>query len=167
MSIYRSDFFKFEIKFSEGWRLNNWSSWKKPPEKIDNYQTSDQDLPSLKNTSKQLFYAFERISNSPSFFSKQFEMSALWKDKDKDIDINNQILKADNETVRLITTERVMKREWQSLIRTFDVGDYNLYQQIYICNVLPNIWLYASVSGDTKSNFKSSKKQFIEITEFK
>ena len=162
MSIYQNSFFKFEIKFSEGWRVRSWANWKKPPEKTSNHQLSDDDLPSLENPSKQLFHAYERKIDSPFILSKQVEMYAIWKEND--MDISNEIDSKDNETVRLMTTEKVMNQNWQSIIRTFDVKRYNLHQQIYVCKVLPNIWLYASAAGDTKDNFKSANKQFIAIT---
>ena len=102
MSIYQNSFFKFEIKFSEGWRLNSWSNWKKPPEKILNHQLSDDDLPSSENPSKQLFHAYERETDSPFILSKQLEMCAIWKEKD--IDISNEIDSQDNETCLLYTS---------------------------------------------------------------
>ncbi len=53
------------------------------------------------------------------------------------------------------------------MIRTFEGKDHAMYQQVYICQVLPNIWLYASSVGDTKNNYKSAKKQFLEISQLK
>ncbi len=81
MSLYQNIFFKFEIKFSVGWRHTSWSNWKNPPKNIERYQTSDKDLPTLINKSKQLFYAYESVKESPMLMSKQIYIDAVWKEK--------------------------------------------------------------------------------------
>lgn len=165
MSIYLNNAFKLELKFEEGWKLTNWSEWKKKKRNIERYKDLDKDFPSDEVTELRLFSAYKRIQGSPNLMSRHIYVDAYWKEKD--INIKEETLQNDNEVSRLFTTEDIIGMEWPSVKRNFDVEGKDIHSQFFTCNVMPNIWLYATVVGDTKNNFEAAKKQFLKISKLK
>ena len=165
MSIYQNNIFKFELKFDDGWRLTNWAEWRKKERNIERYKCHDKDFPSDELKELKLFSAYERIQGSPNLMSRHIYIDAYWKEED--VNIGEDISQSENEVSRLVTSENIIGMEWQSMKRNFDVEGKDFHHQLYICNVFPKIWLYASVAGDTKNNFVAAKKQFCKISRSK
>ena len=165
MNIYQNSALKFELKLEEGWKRTDWSEWKKRKRNIESYKDLNVDFPSNEITELKLMFAYERIQGSPSLMSKQIYIDSFWKEKD--LNINEEISQNKNEFFRLISTEIIIGRSWQSLQRKIERDDHDFYHQIFISKFMPNTWIYASVTGDTRSNFETAKEQFLKISKLK
>jgi len=161
MSTYKNSYFGLYIEFSEGWRCQSWSNWKREPDDNGSMQRYDDDLPRMENEYKSLFLANHRMEKSPSLFSSRLSVDIYWSKNE--LDLNSKAPYRENQISRKFETGNLFGQKAQIRTIEHDCDSYVLIHKVIAWKAKPNLWLSACISGDNSESFEEANIQFNKL----